>query len=488
MANRIRKIYIMEKFPGNRKEDVLEKLNSLPEGVLSNILKSFTLDENDESFKEPQTEQEKYQANYELIKIKRSLDNLDKKFDYKPFFSIFDGTKEEVLLILTTLTKDEIKLLHKKYGEDLTNTKYNEELTSEENKKIYGIIKKIKERLELYKTDNYKIIGITNLYPNTPLTVLKDSISKLCKTFQDTFNFHFDCDLERKELVHKDKIDCFISKNAINVLNNELQGVSFYIPKDYQPFIEMINDVRLEGESDEKLLERAKEALKYMPEKERDLIYQKYGEDLRNTKNVSEISRSENQKILNLYIKRLQRIMVKLSPIKAPIQCKPFTQRFDDLTTLGDILLEIEYLSEEEKSMLKAKYGEDYLGTTDNLAFSDEFNYSVKLIKEKIEKRIRRKRRDKLKLSLFAIKRILELTQIEEYMNLKSVIGINPALAVLAKKYFGDEYSTFKISELTGVDPIYIIDVTKAYLLLEQELNRKLTKEDVNVLKKRIGE
>ena len=45
----------MEKFPGNRKEDVLEKLNSLPEGVLSNILKSFTLDENDESFKEPQT-------------------------------------------------------------------------------------------------------------------------------------------------------------------------------------------------------------------------------------------------------------------------------------------------------------------------------------------------------------------------------------------------------------------------------------------------
>ena len=220
MANRIRKIYIMEKFPGNRKEDVLEKLNSLPEGVLSNILKSFTLDENDESFKEPQTEQEKYQANYELIKIKRSLDNLDKKFDYKPFFSIFDGTKEEVLLILTTLTKDEIKLLHKKYGEDLTNTKYNEELTSEENKKIYGIIKKIKERLELYKTDNYKIIGITNLYPNTPLTVLKDSISKLCKTFQDTFNFHFDCDLERKELVHKDKIDCFISKNAINVLNS----------------------------------------------------------------------------------------------------------------------------------------------------------------------------------------------------------------------------------------------------------------------------
>ena len=73
-------------------------------------------------------------------------------------------------------------------------------------------------------------------------------------------------------------------------------------------------------------------------------------------------------------------------------------------------------------------------------------------------------------------------------MNLKSVIGINSALAVLAKKYFGDEYSTFKISELTGVDPIYIIDVTKAYLLLEQELNRKLTKEDVNVLKKRIGE
>lgn len=483
------KTYIMKKFPGKRKEDVLEKLSSLPGEVLLNILKGFTLDENDESLKEPQTEKEKYQANYELRKIRRSLDPIEKNFQYKSFFSIFDGTKEEVLLILTTLTKEELNLLHKKYGEDLMNTKIIN-YTSKENRNYVQstIIKKIKKRLNLYKTGNYKIIGITDLYPNTPLNVLKKKVSNLCKTYRKTFCFHFSTNLEKKELVHKDKINSFLSKRAINALNNELLGTSSYVTKAYTAFIELIEDVRLNGENDEQLLKRAKEALEYMPQNEKDMIYKKYGNDLKNTKNVRSISRSENHDIINLYIKRLKRIMLRINPIKMPFQCKPLIERFDKLTTLGDVLLEIEYLSEEEKTTLKLKYGEDYLGTTDNEAFDGAFNYKVKLIVEKMQKRINRKRRDKNKLSLFALKRIFSLMKTQEYENLKSVIGINPALAVLTKKYFGDEYSTAIISTLTGVDAMYIIDVTKAYLYLEREYNRKLTKEDTKTLAYKISE
>lgn len=479
------KVYIMEYLVGSDIETVTEKLNSLPSEVLNNIFKGYTLDINDTSLKERQTDKEKYQARYELDKIQRDIDNKGKNYKYKPFFSLFSVNNKDVMLIVSTLSDDERALLYKKYGSNLKNTKYNENLTENERRIItQNIIRTIRNRLELYQTGDYLVLGIEDLYPKVPLKILKEKIKSLSKSYNRSIYSRFGYNLTQKVLIHKDKKDCVISKVSKEALDKALSG--YERPRrNYKSFIEMLSDVRLPNEKDEDLLLRAKSCFIFLTNYQRDLIYKKFNGDLKNVKNVKTLTKKENIKIVYI-IKKLKRHMKRLN--RGEVQCKPLVRRFDELTTLGDILLEIEYLTEDEKNLLKLKYGKDYLGTTDRELFNEEFNDSIRLIIEKMRKRLNRKKLRKYKITLFTYKRILELSKSEEYKNLKSVIGINPALAVLAKKYYGDEYKTELISSITGVDPLYIIDLTKAYLFLEREHNRKLTEEETKLLKFKIGE
>lgn len=478
------KIYIMNEFLGYELKEVLKKLSFLPGGVLKTILKEYTL-KNEKTFKEPLSPEEKVLIKDELKKIKRSLNCIDNglRNDYKPFFSIFDGTKEEVLLILSTLTEKEKALLYLRYDKDFMNTKYRENITKKETSQIRAVIRTIKRRLENYKSGNYKIVSIEDLIEGVPLKRIQIAVATLPKTQKEAFYGFFGKSLDVKAIVKKDSINSSISNKSIEKLKEKLFGTTTDF-QDYKPFVKRFDDIRIENETDDELLERIKPNFIYLKKHQIDLLYKKYGIDLKSTKYNKTITKSEHIIISNT-VNYLKAILMDKKEI---FQCKPLINRFDELTTLGDIFREIECLTEEEQHTLKAKYGPDYLGTTDIQAFDDRFNYSVKLVIEKMQKRINRKRRDESKISLFTLRRILKLTKTEEYQNLKQVIGINPTLAVLAKKYFGDEYSTESISALTGVDTLYIIDVTKAYILFEKEIQRKLEKEDIKVLKHRIGE
>lgn len=96
MKYKKRKVYIMTKFEGFDYESVLKKITALPEGILSAILKEYTLDRYDHSLKDPQTKQEKYLARYEIERIKKSTKTyIMTKFP--------DSTLEEVLKILSSL-------------------------------------------------------------------------------------------------------------------------------------------------------------------------------------------------------------------------------------------------------------------------------------------------------------------------------------------------------------------------------------------------
>lgn len=68
----------------------------------------------------------------------------------KSVYKVLQGTKEEIDMVISTLSEDEINLLHKRYGEDLENpTISTEEWTKEDNSRLYGsIFGKMKNRLK----------------------------------------------------------------------------------------------------------------------------------------------------------------------------------------------------------------------------------------------------------------------------------------------------------------------------------------------------
>ena len=68
----------------------------------------------------------------------------------KSVYKVLQGTKEEIDIVISTLSENEINLLHRRYGEDLENpTISTEEWTKEDNSRLYGsLFGKMKNRLK----------------------------------------------------------------------------------------------------------------------------------------------------------------------------------------------------------------------------------------------------------------------------------------------------------------------------------------------------
>ena len=83
-------------------------------------------------------------------KKERTMKTIKQDKPAKSVYKVLQGTKEEIDMVISTLSEDEINLLHKRYGEDLENpTISTEEWTKEDNSRLYGsIFGKMKNRLK----------------------------------------------------------------------------------------------------------------------------------------------------------------------------------------------------------------------------------------------------------------------------------------------------------------------------------------------------
>jgi len=305
---------------------------------------------------------------------------------YEPFFSKFNTTKKNILVVLTTLTEYETNLLSKKYGYNLESTRFSEELTETENTIINeNITKKIKRRLHKLKQGTHKIIKITDILPNNIdikylLNLFEIHKGPETKKFTKLFGkklerraFIVNGDLERL----KNILERYIMINSVNMKKRHLDFISF---------IEIFKQYKKENETDEELLIRIKAIIEvHCNDYETELLHRKYGEDYQNTRNNGHFTKEENFIINHQILSKIKYYIKKEN--KRIIYCKPLLDRLVT-NSVEEALKEIEKETEQNQKLLQKKYQKDYLGVTPRYAFTQEENVQIKRIILQINRRI----------------------------------------------------------------------------------------------------
>ena len=165
--SRIKTIY--ELLSNYTKEDIDRAIAELPKEDLIILYKRYG-NNLENPIKTSLNKEESYKFYHgTLIKLKTLLkkkDGVTAKRNLTIYELLRDYSKEKIDNIITKLNKDEIDLLHKKYGEDLEHPVYNK-IDNKSRNKLYGTIKKIKRLIE--KNEKQAInnsVEFTNIIKN----------------------------------------------------------------------------------------------------------------------------------------------------------------------------------------------------------------------------------------------------------------------------------------------------------------------------------
>lgn len=468
---------------------------------------------------------------------------------YEPFFSKFNTSKKNVLLVITTLTEYEIELLAKKYGFNLSNTTINKDLTDKENNNINeNIIRKIKRRIEALKKGTHIIIKFTDILPDKiniddVLNSFKNNRSYMTNRFTNLFGE----DLKRRAFIKKEykyelekSLNEYIVKNVFSMKNRHSEFISL---------INIFTQYKLENETDEEILERTKKIIEeHCDSKEISLLQRKYGTDYQNTTNYGQFTFEENLIINHEIISKIKYYMKKekrgiayckplmdrldntrseeekmeailcensqvLEVLKKKFQddfkgvtptyymtseeskiihqailrinrrldkknnfpyCNPLIASFDKLTTIKEVIEEINEEDYTIQALFKKKYQNNYLGVSRIDSVTSEEDAIIRFRICNIAERLNYKRIKTSGISINSLFKIKEILESEEYLNLLKNIGEREALAVLTIKYMSLELSLDSLSILTGLDKMYIIELTKEYLRKSPKLTKNI--------------
>lgn len=478
----INKKYIPDRIPECDIKDIEYEINRIKPEIRERFLREYTLTKIPTPHGElTKSDREK---NYYLLTVIRK--NIERRKNNLPitdtryisFFDKFPGyTKKEVLYAIQALNEKDLKLLHKKYGENFENTIKNENITIEENRIINeNITRKIIKILNKLKSGKYILVGIEDIFNDIPFNELQQTINSLnSKTIKKLVYTNFGISLRKKALVLKEKSNP-LTPEAVNTIYNIFYKKEYH-RQVFPSFISQFYKYRKENETDEELLARVKELFVKLNDYELELLYRKYGEDLSNTEYKGQFNKEENKIICRRIIAKLKGLMQRIMEI---LYYKPLMDHFDKLTPYEEVINEINSRPLHEQELLKIKFDNDYLGMPEFGTIDHKVNVKTKDILYKMYTKILLKREQLTGIKPSTSKKIRQLLYTDEYKFLEGIYGTNYAAALMIEKYLSYECSIDSIVKLTGVDKKELLVLTKYYLLMEYNI----LGEEQNILKR----
>ena len=341
---------IINKLPNRTYEEIKSAISKLPENYQAIVYKRYghNLDE----FNSIDYNERNIFYKYIFPRLKNPNLVVQTKKGQSLLELLSDYSKEQILLAISTLPKEEQTLTFKKYGEGLNEYHY---LPKEEQKIIKNL--KIKLLFRLNKKKSFKVIKpkkekIKNDKSGKSLLELLSDYSKeqillaistlpkeeqtlTFKKYGEGLNEHHTLPKEEQKIINN------LKAKLLNRLNK----------KDFKPKKEKISKRDIGKTILEKFNtyseEEIKAAIKLLSKKEQELIYKRYGVNL---DEYNKVNKEEEQPIINA-INRLKRTLQgKKTFISLTERCKHL---------MDEIKIAFKKLSIPNQKYLVLKYGEN---------------------------------------------------------------------------------------------------------------------------------
>lgn len=418
-------------------EEVEEFLNSLTSKQLANIKKEFFFKGNiplvkvDSKTKSANLTLFRKRGNFEKSTSTHNFERSHDNQDYKPFYEVFEGySKEEVDRVMKFNTKEENELLYLKYGSDLTEIKSKNLLSAQMAQKVNDtILKKMKRRLNSIKNGTLKYVNVKDVIPNVSRKDLVNRVKYILPLDRDKLYGLFGKRLNKECLVLGNR-DLSISKTSYRILS---EGV--YMVK-ITPICKTMSSFKKDEETDEEFMIRVKRAIESLNPNDKDLIYRKYGKDLRNEEYDFYAFNDEEKMRANHII--IAMIKHKLGKEITGVYSFGLFDRYKWYSK-EEVLTAIERLKEEDRNVLKEVYGDDYSRkyTFRDFPSSDK----IEVAKRKLERIILSNRSRENGIMIYKLRLANKLLRSEEYKLLLNKYDANKAFGLVMLKNANDIYT-----------------------------------------------
>lgn len=475
---------LYKRFEGYDKKNIELLVADLDEESRNNLLMQYSF-----SFTEPRIEdlpKRIKELNYlTLSRIKNALKNNKTSFKrvftnkeemYKKFYDQLNFDKEVVNKVLLTLDYEELGLLKLKYGENLEEI---HEIPVDINSRItMNILRKIRNRAQML-TSGGKMVTIFD-YTNIPdIDEIRRVVSNMPEYQKKGLYKCFGEDLTKSWIFKETDSRVLLNKAVMNKLNNEPKKRSYF----YQPLMASLKGFKKENETDIEFERRVKEIIeKYFSEEEKLLLQKKFGKNLDETGEGKDLTKDEKYLIGNRLVFKIRYYLKD----KNEVYCKKLFDRFSEGEKEALLVL-INDLPEEDKTLLQKKYGANYDKVTLIKSLSKEENLKVKRVLSKLTWKLVKEYTNKDHMQnydelsglskvmtelldqnktytatvLFSLRSILRM---KEYEKLKSVYGEKESLAILLYVYGKSKVNIKDIENLTGFTEKEILEYTNSYL------------------------
>lgn len=437
-------------------DNINNLINTLKPFEREYLLKEYSL--NSDDIIEVLTSEEVDRNKKTIQKLKNAVNvnrfNLTRKKspeNYKGFFNQFDKPVNEVIRVINTLPERDINLLKLKLGNDYKELNVIDSVINQEiNSRIVVRIK----RYFSYLDNGAEYVTIKDFVNDTnDIDTIKLRVELLNEKEKKVIYSLFKEDLTKEHIaIDKDRV---ISKKIICKLNIYIDKRK---TKEFKSFYSQLVDLKLYNETTDDFNKRISISLTYLSNEEISLLYKKYHSDLMNTLNYGQVTKEEKYQIIHSIIPKL-RWYIKKQVIHR--RTKHVFERFIESESV--VLEYINKLSEEEKNILKLKYGENYDLVNE---VNNETNRKVRNIILRIERNMVSdlKKENNIDARISSLMRTRLILKSEEFKKLSSIYGVNESMLLLCLiKY--PEYITFdEVYNITGLNKEDLLNVTKKYI------------------------
>ena len=447
---------LYEIFSDYDKDKVYSLVNKLNEEELNTLRKECSFVNGE--IKEELSDFEKRKNYYTLCKINKALLNNKSDFkreysfnikNYKGLFNQVNEDKSLVLEAIELLSEYERELLKLKYGEDYnTINLVDAKITDEINGRI---IRKIKRKIKDLKQS--KKVKITDLI-DEDIDIIRLKVNFSRNETKEKVYSVFGEDLTKEVTLVGNKVA--LKQVVIKAIKN--------IDIDYnrsKTLSETLCKYKEESESNEDFLSRISTVInKVLNENEKDLLKRKYGTNLDETVRGKDLTREEKYLIDHSIVYKIKNGLKKSKSID-----KIYYKSLDSIFTKEELELIKEYiskLSKEEQTLLKIKYGEDFMNPTEKGTLSNEDLEVIKKILHKFERDVV-KDSNIFNVSNKSLLYMRRLTKTSEYERIKDIYGEKEALGIMSLIY-GKGITLHDIELVTGLTLDKIEVLANCYL------------------------
>ncbi len=291
---------------------------------------------------------------YLVPKMKKMLadPSSDRKPKLKTIYELLDSySKEQVDAMLENLPEEDKVLIVARYGNDLDDPVF-QEMTTEDSKKFYNCLLPKMRRLLYNPTGVKKTKRVKTIYE------LLDSYSKE------------QVDAVLENLSEKDK--ALIVARYGDDLNNPISGkmvtkdrhrfYAYLVPKMKKMLTDPSSDRKPKLKTIYELLdsysrEQVDTMLENLPEEDKVLIVARYGNDL-DDPIFQEMTMEDSKKFYNCLLPKMRRLLYNPTGVKKTKRVKTIYELLDSYSK-EQVDAVLENLSEKDKALIVARYGND---------------------------------------------------------------------------------------------------------------------------------